>query len=140
MVERDQINLPLQEATAYVADHIGQNESIMVLCAVNRFNLDMVKFYLQADEFRQNPVFQYPEMPVDAFTPTFDVNELISMCEEHGVKYLILYEYGATFPYFNSTLTSFQVFKVLFDSGRFVYENRSIFGNSPRTISILTFT
>jgi hypothetical protein len=137
MVERDQINLPLQEATAYVADHINQNESIMVLCAINRFNLDMVKFYLQTDKFRQNPVFQYPEMPVDAFTPTFEVNELITLCGEHNVKYVFLYEYGRTFPYFNSTLTTQNVYTQLQNSGRFTYE--TFFGSSPRSIYILSF-
>jgi uncharacterized membrane protein len=137
MVARDQIHIPIQEATNYAADHMNQNESIMVVCATNFYNRDMVKFYLQADESRQNQVWQYPEMPVDAFKPNFNVNELISLCEEHDVKYVFLYEYGATFPYFNSTLTLHEVYMTLLDSGRFTYE--TIFGTSPRTISILSF-
>jgi asparagine N-glycosylation enzyme membrane subunit Stt3 len=137
MVARDQIHIPIEEATNYAANHMNQNESIMVVCATNFYNRDMVKFYLQADEFRQNQVFQYPEMPVDAFTPNFDVNELISLCKEHNVKYVFLYEYGATFPYFKSTLTLHEVYMMLLDSGRFTYE--TIFGASPRTISIISF-
>ena len=137
MVARDQIHIPIQEATNYAANHMNQSESIMVVCATNFYNRDMVKFYLQADEFRQNQVLQYPEMPVDAFTPNFDVNELISLCEEHDVKYVFLYEYGATFPYFNSTLTLHEVYMDLLDSGRFTYAD--IVGDSPRTISILSF-
>jgi 4-amino-4-deoxy-L-arabinose transferase-like glycosyltransferase len=137
MVARDQIHIPIEEATNYAANRMNQNESIMVVCATNFYNLDMVKFYLQADEFRQNQVFQYPEMPVDAFTPNFDVNELISLCEEHDVKYVFLYEYGATFPYFNSTLTLHEVYMTLLKSGRFTYAD--IVGDSPRTISILSF-
>jgi hypothetical protein len=137
MVARDQIHIPIEEATNYAANHMNENDSIMVVCATNFFNLDMVKFYLQADEFRQNQVWQYPEMPVDAFTPNFDVNELISLCEEHDVKYVFLYEYGATFPYFNSTLTLHEVYMTLLDSGRFTYAD--IVGESPRSISILSF-
>ncbi len=138
MVARDQIHIPIEEATNYAANYINQNESIMVVCATNFYNHDMVKFYLHANESKQNQVFQYPEMPVDAFTPNFDVNELISLCEEHNVKYVFLYEYGATFPYFNSTLTLHEVYIMLLDSGRFSYT--SIVGESPRTISILSFT
>ena len=81
---------------------------------------------------------QYPELPVDAFTPNFDVNQAVALCQEHGVKYVFLYEYGATFPYFNSTLTLHEVYMELLDSGRFTYV--TIFGTSPRTISILSFT
>lgn len=137
MVARDQIHIPIEEATNYAASHMNQNESIMVVCATNFYNRDMVKFYLQANEFRQNQVFQYPELPVDAFKPNFNVNELISLCKEHNVKYVFLYEYGATFSYFNSTLTLHEVYMDLLDSGRFTYE--TIFGTSPRTISILSF-
>jgi hypothetical protein len=97
----------------------------------------MVKFHLQVNENKQNPVFQYPEMPVDAFAPTFEVNVLISMCEEHNVKYLLLYEYGRTFPYFNSTLTTQNVYTELQNSGRFTYE--TFFGSSPRSIYLLSF-
>jgi hypothetical protein len=139
MVARDQIHIPIQEATNYAANHMNQNESIMVVCATNFYNREMVKFYLQANEPRQNQVYQYPELPVDAFTPNFDVTELIALCEEHNVKYVFLYEYGATFPYFNSTLTLHEVFIMLLNSGRFTYDPNTIFGNSPRTISILSF-
>jgi 4-amino-4-deoxy-L-arabinose transferase-like glycosyltransferase len=137
MVARDQIHIPIQEATNYAANHMNQSESIMVVCATNFYNRDMVKFYLQADEFRQNQVLQYPELPVDAFTPNFDVNQLVALCQGHGVKYVFLYEYGSTFPYFNSTLTLHEVYIELLDSGRFTYV--TIFGTSPRTISILSF-
>ena len=137
MVARDQIHIPIQEATNYAANHMNQSESIMVVCATNFYNRDMVKFYLQADELRQNQVLQYPEMPVDAFTPNFDVNQVVALCQGHGVKYVFLYEYGATFPYFNSTLTLHEVYMELLDSGRFTYV--TIFGTSPRTISILSF-
>jgi hypothetical protein len=137
MVARDQIHIPIEEAADYAGNRMNPNESIMVVAAFNLFNQDMVKFYLQANESRQNQVVQYPELPVDAFTPSFHVDELVALCQEKNVKYVFLYEYGATVPYFNSTLTLHEVYIVLLDSGRFTYENRV--GISPRTISILSF-
>ena len=136
-VARYQIFIPIEEATDYAASRLSSNESIMVLAASNSYNQDMVKFYLHANASRQNQVLQYPELPVDAFTPSFDVNEAVALCQEHNVKYVFLYEYGATFPYFNSTLTLHEIYVELLDSGRFTYV--TIFGTSPRTISILSF-
>jgi len=139
MVARDQIHIPIEEATNYAADRMNQNESIMVVCATNFYNRDMVKFYLQAYEFRQNQVFQYPELPVDAFKPNFDVNELISLCEEHNVKYAFLYAYGGDFPYFNTTLTAMDVYQKLLNCSRFTDEYRVPVGNSSRAIAIFSF-
>ena len=136
-VARYQIYIPIDEATSYAAAHMSQNESIMVVCATNAYNQDMVKFFLDANGTRQNQVLQYPTLPADAFTPQFDVNELIGLCVQNNVKYVMLYEYGAIFPYFNSTLTLHEVYLMLLDSGRFTYG--TIFGESPRTISILSF-
>jgi 4-amino-4-deoxy-L-arabinose transferase-like glycosyltransferase len=137
MVARDQIHIPVEEAANYVANRMSQNESIIVVCATNFFNLDMVKFYLQADESKQNQVWQYPEMPVDAFTPNFDVNELISLCDEHNVKYAFLYAYGGDFPYFNTTLTAMDVYQTLLNCGRFT--DAYTVGNSSRAIAIFSF-
>jgi 4-amino-4-deoxy-L-arabinose transferase-like glycosyltransferase len=139
MIARDQIHIPIQEATNYAANHMSQNESIMVLCATNLYNRDMVKFYLQANESRENQVWQYPELAVDAFKPNFDVNELISLCEEHNVKYAFLYAYGGDVPYFNTTLTAMDVYNLL-SRGRFTEEYRVPLGNSSRAIVIFSFT
>ena len=136
-IGRYQIWIPIQEAANYAGDRLSANESILVMCASNSYNNDMVKFYLHANASRQNQVWQYPELPVDAFTPHFDVNEAVALCQANNVKYVFLYEYGATFPYFNSTLTLHEVYIELIDSGRFTYV--TIFGTSPRTISILSF-
>jgi hypothetical protein len=137
MVARDQIHIPIEEATSYAVKHLGENESIVVLCAFNLFNKDMVKFYLPADESRQNQVLQYPELPVDAFTPNFNVTELITLCQEQDVKYVFLYEYGGDVPYFQSNLTAMQVYTELTNSSRFTDEHRV--GNFPRTITIFSF-
>jgi len=139
MVVRDQIHIPIEEATNYAANHMNQNDSIMVVCATNFYNRDMVKFYLQADEFRQNQVWQYPELPVDAFKPNFDVNGLISLCEEHNVKYAFLYAYGGDVPYFNTTLTAMDVYQQLLNCSRFTDEHRVPVGNSSRAITIFSF-
>jgi hypothetical protein len=137
MVARDQIHIPTQEATDYAANRMQQNESIMVLCAFNYFNKDMVKFYLEANASRHNEVLQYPELAIDAFTPNFNVTELVSQCQRNNVKYVFLPEYGGQTPYFNSTLTAMQVYSMLSDSGRFTDVYRV--GSFPRTITIFSF-
>jgi 4-amino-4-deoxy-L-arabinose transferase-like glycosyltransferase len=137
MVARDQIYIPIPEAASYVADRMSSNESVVVLSAINLFNQDMVKFALQSNGSRQNQVLQYPELPVDAFTPSFNVTELVGLCREKNVKYAFLYEYGGDVPYFQSNLTTMQVYSELQGSGRFVYEQRV--GVFPRTITIFSF-
>ncbi len=138
MVARDQIHIPIEEATIYAAKHLSENQSIMVACAVNLFSQDMVRFYLAADTSKQNQVLQYPELAVDAFAPNFDLNDFIALCSSHNVKYVFLYEYGATFPYFNSTLNLHEVYTMLDHSGRFTYEIS--FGEDPQMIIIMSFT
>jgi len=137
-VSRYQISIPIEEATDYVSARLSQGESLAVLCASNYFSEDMVKFYLEANAPQRDKVWEYPERPVDAFKPEFDVNELISSCEKHNAKYLLLFEYGGTFPYFNSTLTMQNVFEIVVNSGRFAYV--TFFGEIPLRIFILTFT
>ena len=118
-VAKDAVYVPIQEATGYVAERLSDNESILVVCASNFFNRDMVRFYLGACESRQNEVWQYPELSVDAYTPNFSVSEVVALCEEYNVKYVLLFEYGMTYPYFNSTLTSQAVYDMLNQSGKF---------------------
>jgi 4-amino-4-deoxy-L-arabinose transferase-like glycosyltransferase len=139
MVARDQIHIPIDEAASYVADKMNPNDSLMVLCAINLFNQDMVKFYLQAaDSSKQNEVLQYPVLPVDAFTPSFNVTELVGLCRENNVKYALLYEYGGDFPYFQSNLNAMQVYGNLTSNnlGNFTDEHRV--GVFPRTITIFS--
>ena len=141
MVARDQIHIPIEEATDYAIQNMNESESVVVLAAFNLFNRDMVKFYLQANEPRPNKVFQYPELPVDSFTPDFNVTYLTSLCQEQNVKYLFLYEYGGTLPYFESNLTAMAIYQELVpanSSSRFAYEHRV--GSFPRTITIFSFS
>jgi len=151
-VAKDQIQIPIEAATNYAASRLSENESIMVACAFNLFSQDMVRFYLYADGTKHNQVWQYPELPVDTYTPNFDINEFIALCEERNVKYVFTYEFGGDVPYFNTTLNLMGVYQKFYDSGKFAYlsGNASVealikegllpaFGTSPRRIIILTF-
>jgi hypothetical protein len=132
------IHIPIREATNYTAARLSQNDSIAVLCPNNSFNDDMVSFYLEANASMQNDVWQYPLLAVDAFTPDFNVTTLISSCQKKNTKFLLLYEYGQTAPYFNTTLTTVQVWETMNRTGRFSYV--TYFGISPRAIYVLSFT
>ncbi len=136
-VTKDQNRIPIEEATNYAAQRLNENESILVVCAFNLFSQDMVRFYLQTNESKRNEVWQYPALPVDMFTPNFDVDEVIALSEKHNVKYLFLYEYGSTYEYFNTTLTLHDVYAMLYYSGRFTYQTS--FGTNPRRIFIMSF-
>ena len=138
MVARDQVYIPAAEAASYISERMIATDSVMVLCAVNRFNQDMVKFYLEANGSKDNEVLQYPQMAVDAFKPNFNVTELIRICQEKNVKFVLLYEYGGDFPYFDSNMTAMDVYLDLtVNSGNFIVEQTV--GSSPRTITIFSF-
>jgi hypothetical protein len=86
------------------------------------------------------------------YTPNFDINEFIALCEERNVKYVFTYEFGGDVPYFNTTLSLMGVYQKLYDSGKFAYLSGNVtvealikeglipaFGTNPRRIIILTF-
>jgi hypothetical protein len=139
-VAQYQIQIDIEGATRYACNGLNQNESIMLLCPFNLFNQDMVRFYLQADGNRQNKVCQYPELPVDSYTPDFNITEFISLCKQNSVKYVFTYEYGGVVPYFNTTLNLQQIYMQLYDSGNFTHiADNATFGANPRRIFILNF-
>ena len=139
-VAKDQIQIPTEAATSFVASRIGENESIMVICAQNLFSQDMVRFYLYADGTKHNAVWQYPELPVDTYTPNFNIAEFIGLCKEHNVKYVFTYEYGGDVPYFNTTLNLMEIYVQLYASGKFSQiSDQASFGINPRRIFVLTF-
>jgi len=134
------INIPIQPATEYAEANIGANRSIMVLCPFNFFSRDMVRFYLWEDGDNLIPVFQYPRMPVDAYTPTFNITEFIALCKQLNVQYVFTYENGGTVPYYNTTLNLQQIYMELYASGNFTHINdNATFGANPRRIFILEF-
>jgi hypothetical protein len=139
MTVRDQIHIPIEETTNYIASHMSLNESAVIVCAFNLFNQDMFRFYLPAN-MSADQIWQYPELPVDSFTPHFNIAEFVSLCEHRNVKYLILYDYGASSTFFNTTLTYSNVTQMLFDSGKFGFTgDEPFFGDMPHRTFLVGF-
>ena len=140
IVNEYQIQIDIEGATRYACEDLNQNESIMILCPFNFFNQDMVRFYLCAEGTRTNKVRQYPELPVDSYTPDFNLTEFINLCKQDNVKYVFTYEYGGVVPYYNTTLNLQQIYMQLYDSGNFTHiSDEATFGSNPRRIFILNF-
>ncbi len=100
----------------------------------------MVKFFLEAKETKNNSVWQYPKLPVDTYTPNFDITEFISLCEERNTKFVFFYEHGDTIPFFNTTLSLSEIKLDIFESGRFTLLEGSVyFGSPPNTVYVSTF-
>lgn len=118
MTVRDQIHIPVQEATAYLAGNMTPNQSAVLVCAFNLLNQDMFRFYLPSNMSSQQ-IWQYPALAVDAFTPNFDIDEFVRLCVERNVKYIILFDWGPHTEFFNTTLDYTQVQRQIFESGRF---------------------
>jgi hypothetical protein len=118
MTVRDQIHIPVEEATAYLANHLDRNQSAVLVCSYNLLSQDMFRFYLPSNMSGEQ-IWQYPALAVDAFTPKFEINEFIRLCQERNVKYIILYDFGVHTPFFNTTLDYTQVENMLYLTGRF---------------------
>jgi 4-amino-4-deoxy-L-arabinose transferase-like glycosyltransferase len=139
MTARDQIHIPLEETANYLAGHMSQNESAVIVCAFNLLNQDMLRFYLPAN-MSLNQVWQYPALPVDATTPNFNITEFVSLCQQRNVKYVILYDYGANTPFYNTTLTYTDVTQMLNESGWFGYTgDEPFFGDMPHRTFLVGF-
>ena len=108
MTARDQIHIPIDEAADYLASHMSLNESAVIVCAFNLLNQDMLRFYLPAN-MSKDQSWQYPDLPVDSFTPNFNITEFVSLCQQRNVKYIILFDFGPYMQFFNSTLDYTQV-------------------------------
>ena len=106
----------------------------MVIAPDNYINQDMTDFYLSGYEAKNNLAWQYPLVPVDAYTPDFNITQMISLCQQKDVKYLLLYENKNT-PFFNSTITPTMVLENILQSGKFY--DQSTFGTAPRRIFVL---
>jgi hypothetical protein len=135
-VEKDHFHVPVEEASQYVAKRSASNEAIIVLCASNFFNIDMMRFCLQIYDPNQRALWQYPELPVDAYTPFFNETTLIERSEALDVKYLLLYEYGNV-TFFQSEWRAPNVLEVLLDTDRFAKDTE--IGTFPRRIFIMRF-
>jgi hypothetical protein len=121
-------------------NHMQNNQSIMVLCPFNFFNQDMISFYLAKNGNTQIQTSQYPSLPVDTYTPNFNVDDFITLCRQNYVKYVFTYENGGTTTYYNTTLNLVQIYGQLYASGNFSeWTEKEAFGSTPRRIIILTF-
>jgi 4-amino-4-deoxy-L-arabinose transferase-like glycosyltransferase len=118
MTIRDQIHIPIQEATNYMAGHLDQNQSAVLVCAFNLLNQDMFRFYLP-NNMSSDQIWQYPSLAVDAFTPNFNITEFVSLCQESNVKYIVLFDWGPHTTFFNTTLDYVQVQTMIYDTHRF---------------------
>jgi hypothetical protein len=118
MTARDQIHIPIQEATDYLAGHLDQNQSAVLVCSFNLLSEDMFRFYLPYNMSRDQ-IWQYPDLPVDSFTPNFNITEFLNLCQERNVKYIILFDYGIHTQFFNTTLDYTQVETMIYSTGRF---------------------
>jgi hypothetical protein len=131
-------HLPLEQAATYALSNLDADGSLMVLCPINVFSADILKFYVYASPRRFTYVGDYPALPVDAYPPDFNVTELVDQCIQHDVQYLLLYEYGQEYPYYNSNLTMSQVYSMLMASQKFTLQTS--FGTYPNRIYVLSFS
>ncbi len=139
-VKQNSFNIEIKQATDYVIANDPGNQSIIVLCPFNYFSQDMVKFYLWEAGYPQIQTYQYPALPVDTYTPTFNITELISLCRQYNVKFVYTYENGGTTPYFNTTLSLMDIYIQIYDSKAFSeISTQTTFGINPRRVIILTF-
>ncbi len=139
MTARDEIGIPIQQATDYLAGHMTQNQSAVIVCAFNLLDQDMFRFYLPAN-MSEYQIWQYPELAVDAYTPNFNVTEFVNLCEQNNVKYIILYDYGANTQFYNTTLTYANILQMIFATGRFgVPTDQPFFGQMPNRLFLVRF-
>ena len=135
-IKKDHVYVPVEEASRYVVEQSTLNETVVVLCASNLFNVGMVKFYLRIYDPNQRALWQYPEFPVDAYTPLFNETTLIERSEALHVKYLLLYEYG-NLTFFQSEWRAHDVLEVLLNTDRFAVDTE--LGTFPRRIFMMRF-
>jgi hypothetical protein len=139
MTARDQIHLPIRDTSDYLSGHLGPNESAVVVCAFNSLDQDMFLFYMPGNTSK-DAIWQYPNLPVDAFTPHFDINEFVQLCEQRNVKYIILYDYGAYSPFYNTTLTYSDITQLIGNSHRFGDPlDQPFFGEMPHRLFLVRF-
>jgi len=139
MTARDEINIPIQAATNYLVGHLGQNQSAVIVCASNLLYQDMFWFYLPAN-MTESQIWQYPELPVDTFTPNFNITQFLNLCEQQNVKYIILYDYGSNTPFYNTTLNYADILQMIYNTGRFgVPTDQPFFGQMPHRLFLVRF-
>ncbi len=139
MTARDQTDIPIQQTANYLAAHLGQNQSAVIVCAFNLLDQDMFQFYLPAN-MSSNQIWQYPALAVDAYTPNFNITQFVNLCEQNNVKYIILYDYGSQTAFYNTTLTYSNILQQIANTGRFgVPTDQPFFGQMPHRLFLVRF-
>lgn len=124
----ESVYIPLPEATHYVASRINGTDELMVLCPINNLNINVLKFYLNADKAKNNTIVQYPTLPPDSYNMNFNTSEAAHLCKENNVKY-VLFDENTGYKYFNSTLTAPDLADLMVSSGNFTLAET--FGSAP---------
>jgi len=132
-VSNYEMDVRLPEAIHYAAAGLDANDSVLMLCPVNVFFKDTARFYMQAYEGKNNQVLQYPVLPVDAYTPMFNLTEMLGICRENQVKYVLLYE-DRWLNYYNSSLSASTVAPLIMSSSMINYT--TTFGDKPNRIFV----
>jgi len=139
MTARDEVDIPIHATTNYLIGHLGQNQSAVILCAFNLLDQDMFQFYLPAN-MSANQIWQYPALPVDAYTPNFNITEFVNLCEQNNVKYVILYDFGVNSPFYNTTLTYGDIMQQIYSTHQFgVPTDQPFFGTMPNRLFLVRF-
>ncbi len=120
-ISKDQINIPMKDAVDYVSAKMEKDDSLLIVCPYELFSKGIASFYFQIKN-NENRVFQYPDLPVDTFTPNFSIDSLMYGCQEKNVKYILVSQYQLEFHFFNSTLTPQEVTEAIFRSGKLTYQ------------------
>jgi 4-amino-4-deoxy-L-arabinose transferase-like glycosyltransferase len=135
-VDFEHASVPVKEVTQYVIANSTANESTVLLFTDNFFSKNMVEFYLILYNASDRILWQYPEKPADAYSPSLNETWLIERCEATNVKFLLLYEHGNE-TYLDSTWRAYYILDKLVLSGRFKFEWS--FGTFPRRLIIIQF-
>jgi 4-amino-4-deoxy-L-arabinose transferase-like glycosyltransferase len=141
-VSASQGNIDVKGAANYVSSNIESGRSVLVLCPSNHFSRDIVQFYLWTYGDCVTEVLQYPLLPVDAYTPDFNVDALVDLCRENNVQYVLLFNYGSILrPFFGTDLNTQKVYEQFYFSGTIAeVTEEHVFGDSHRQIFVITFT
>jgi len=136
---QNQFQVPVEQATYYAAQNLNQNQSVVIVCAVNSFSENMVWYYMYLKNPSQNydQIWQYPELAADAYPPDFNLSQFVDLCQQHNVKYVLIYEFG-DLQYFSSTLTEQKVCSNLKQTDQFTLQ--ATFGNQPNRIFVYSYS
>jgi hypothetical protein len=132
----ESVYIPLPEATHYIAGRIGDTDALLVLCPINNLNINVLKFYLNANEGKNNTLLQYPTLPPDSYNMEFNATAVVQLCKQTNIKYAMLDE-NTGYKYFNSSLTSTDVTDILVSSGNFSLSET--FGTTPYRVFVFEF-